>query len=156
MKTRPGKPERKKDMDLQNITKILEQVNFTSAAWMVMLPVAFIICDLITGFAQAWINSCIQSRAMRVGIVHKVLEGAIIALMWIVQAAIRFPQYHWYTDPRFWIAIWYCFMETISIAENLSKAGLWVPKFLLHRMQEAKEKIDNGEISLNGIETHEN
>jgi toxin secretion/phage lysis holin len=133
-------------MDLQNIAELLSQISFRSAAWMIGLPVAFIIADLITGFAQAWINSCIQSRAMRVGIVHKVLEGGIILLMWILQAAIRLPVYHWYTDPRFLIAIWYCFMEAISIAENLSKAGLWVPKFLLHRMQEAKEKIDNGEI----------
>lgn len=135
-------------MDLQNIAELLSQISFRSAAWMIVLPVAFIIADLITGFAQAWINSCIQSRAMRVGIVHKVLEGGIILLMWIVQAAIRLPVYHWFTDPRFLIAMWYCFMETISIAENLSKAGLWVPKFLLHRMKEAKDKIDNGEISL--------
>ena len=138
-------------MDMQNVTDILSQISFRSTAWMAVLPFAFIIFDLITGFAQAWINSCIQSRAMRVGIVHKVLEGGIIALMWIVHAALRLPEGHWWADPRFWIAIYYCFMEAISIAENLSKAGVWVPKFLLHRMQEAKDQIDNGDIDIGQI-----
>lgn len=134
-------------MDLQNIAELLSQISFRSAAWMIVLPVAFIIADLITGFAQAWINSCIQSRAMRVGIVHKVLEGGIILLMWIVQAAIRLPVYHWFTDPRFLIAIWYCFMETISIAENLSKAGLWVRSFSFTVCRKRKKRLTTGRLN---------
>ena len=142
----------KKEMEtVQGVIETLSQIDFASDAWMAILPAAFIVCDLITGFAQAWINACIQSRAMRVGIVHKILEGLIIALMWVTQAALIIPKTMWFADLRFWIALYYCFMETISIAENLNKAHVWVPKFLLHRMQEAKEKLDNGEIDTGEI-----
>lgn len=135
-------------MDMQNIITVFSQINFRSAAWMLLLPLAFIAFDLITGFAQAWIHSEIQSRVMRIGIVHKALEIGIIALFWIVKAALYIEVRHWWEDPRAWIAGYYCLMEAISIAENLNKAGVWVPKFLLHRMKEAKEAIDEGSISL--------
>lgn len=142
-------------MEMQNIITVFEHINFRSAAWMLMLPLAFIAFDLITGFAQAWIHSEIQSRAMRVGIVHKALEIGIIALFWIVKAALLIQVKHWWEDPRAWIAAYYCLMEAISITENLNKAGVWVPKFLLHRMKEAQEAIDEGSISLGDLKKHE-
>ena len=142
-------------MDMQNIITAISQINFRSAAWMLILPLAFIAFDLITGFAQAWIHCKIQSRVMRVGIVHKALEIGIIALFWIVKAALYIEVKHWWEDPRAWIAAYYCLMEAISIAENLNKAGVWVPKFLLHRMKEAKEAIDEGSISLGDLTKNE-
>lgn len=125
----------------------LSEITFTSDIWMIILVAAFITADFLTGIIQAWINSCIQSHVMREGIAHKALEAGVFGLSWVIQKAIVFPPELQWIDVRAMVVIYLCVMEMISILENLSKAGLWVPKFLVRRIESVKNQIDEGEIT---------
>lgn len=130
----------------ETLTETLTEISFTSDVWMIILVAAFICADFLTGIIQAWINACIRSHVMREGIAHKALEAGILGLSWVIQNAIIFPPALEWVDVRAMVTIYLCVMESVSILENLSKAGVWVPKFLVRRIESVKEQIDEGDL----------
>lgn len=122
----------------------LTDITFTSSSWIIITVLAFIVADFVTGLLQAWINSCIQSHIMREGIGHKAIECAVMALAWVAQEALVFPPNLAWIDLRVFVAFYLCIMELTSILENINKAGIWVPKFLIRRLEAIKEDADEG------------
>lgn len=102
-------------MDLENLINTL---NFSSITWQIVTPLIFSLCDVLTGFIQAIINNEIQSKVMREGLLHKSLIIIIVFLSFV--ASLTF-------DISFiskTVCVYVILMETMSIIENLSKAGI--------------------------------
>ena len=101
-----------------NIQEVINSLDFSSLAWQVFTPIIFSVVDILTGFIQAMINNSVSSKVMRVGLLHKILIIIVVMLGFVGGAAFNLP-----VIPKF-ICGYIVIMETISIFENLAKAGL--------------------------------
>lgn len=107
-----------------NIQEVINSLDFSSIAWQVFTPIIFSVVDILTGFIQAMINNNVSSKVMRVGLLHKILIIIVVMLGFVGGAAFNLP-----VIPKF-ICGYIVIMETISIFENLAKAGLDVRELL--------------------------
>ena len=107
-----------------NIQEVINSLDFSSLAWQVFTPIIFSVVDILTGFIQAMINNNVSSKVMRVGLLHKILIIIVVMLGFVGGAAFNLP-----VIPKF-ICGYIVIMETISIFENLAKAGLDVRELL--------------------------
>ena len=101
-----------------NVQEIVNNLDFSSLAWQVFTPIIFSVVDIVTGFIQALINNNVSSKVMRVGLLHKILIVIVIITGFVGGMAFNLP-----IIPKF-ICGYIVIMETISIFENLGKAGL--------------------------------
>lgn len=118
----------------------LQDIQFTSNYWVILLPVIAMIGDFITGYLQAWIHHDIQSSKMRVGAAHKGAELLVLILVWCVQLAIVLP-----LDITAVMASYLVFMEFNSIIENLDKMGVPVPAVFKKRVNNTLSQFDEKE-----------
>lgn len=98
--------------------ELINYLHFTNVFWQIIAPLIFMLSDIITGFIQACINKNVDSQKMRVGIMHKFLLIITMILSFICDFAFGIRS----------ISIVYCtylvIMESISISENMTKAGI--------------------------------
>lgn len=118
----------------------LQDIQFTSKYWVILLPVIAMAGDFITGYLNAWIHHDIQSSKMRIGAAHKGAELLVLVLVWCIQQAIVLPM-----DITAVMAIYLVFMEVNSIMENLDKMGVPIPAFFKKRVNNALEEFDKKE-----------
>ena len=126
-------------MEIQ-IEEIIKILNFSNLGWQVTAPIIFSICDIITGFIQAVINENVKSKIMRQGLLHKILIIIILLLSFVASAAFNMS-----LISKF-VCVYIVIMETISIFENLAKAGLNFKNLLEIFFIGRKENKKNGEI----------
>lgn len=123
-----------------DIYEIMKDLNFASVTWQIIAPLCFSVADFVTGYIQAVINNDVQSRKMRVGLLHKTLILLVIILGFIIDFAFSLK----YVSS--FICIYVVVMEITSILENLKKAGINIGKFgkTLEAANETKkdEKIE--------------
>lgn len=100
------------------LKEIIETLDFSSILWQVLTPLIFSLSDVLTGFIQAIINNCLDSKIMRKGLLHKVLLILLILLSFVVEKTFSIPIVSKI------VCIYIIIMESISIFENLSKAGI--------------------------------
>lgn len=101
-----------------DIEQIIESLQFSNIAWQVITPIIFSLADIITGFIQAVINNNVESFKMRVGLLHKFLILLVIILSFVIDFAFKIGYFSKV------VCIYVIFMELMSIAENLTKAGI--------------------------------
>lgn len=102
-------------MDLENLINTL---NFSSIIWQIATPLIFSLCDVLTGFIQAIINNEVQSKVMREGLLHKSLIIIIVFLSFVASLTFNISLISKA------VCIYVIVMETMSILENLGKAGI--------------------------------
>lgn len=100
------------------LNEIIETLDFSSILWQILTPIIFSLSDVLTGFIQAVINNNLDSKIMRQGLLHKVLIILLVILSFVVDKAFNLPIVSKI------VCIYIIIMETISIFENLTKAGL--------------------------------
>lgn len=100
------------------IQEIIQQLDFSNLGWQIATPVIFSVADIITGFIQAVINNDVQSKKMRQGLLHKILIIIILLLSFVASLTFNLN-----IISKF-VCVYIILMETISIFENLKKAGL--------------------------------
>lgn len=108
---------------------IAKYIHFSSDTWAVVLPLALIGVDVLTGLVYAWANKCFSSSKMRTGLSKKLGEIVIIVLGELFSYAVGLPKYIM-NGILFYIA----FMELMSIIENLDKMGVPLPKSIKKRI----------------------
>lgn len=118
----------------------LQDIQFTSNYWVILLPVIAMVGDFITGYLNAWVHKDIQSSKMRVGAAHKGAELLALVLVWCVQLAIVLP-----LDITAVMASYLVFMEFNSIMENLDKMGVPVPAVFKKRVNNALNQFNEKE-----------
>ena len=119
------------------IEEIIKNLDFSSLGWQIATPIIFSIADIITGFIQAVINNDVQSKKMRQGLLHKVLIIIILLLSFVASITFNIS-----IISKF-VAIYIIVMETISIFENLKKAGINFDELLKIFIIVKKEKKEN-------------
>lgn len=108
--------------------ELLEELKFTNETYEIILPLALVIVDILTGLINAWVTNSISSTKMREGLGHKAGEIAIIILGFLANLCLGLHSVYL-------LAILYvCFMEVLSILENVTDLGFPIPEI-------AKEKI---------------
>lgn len=100
------------------LNQIIDGLNFSSILWQILTPIIFSLSDIVTGFIQAVINQNLESQKMRKGLLHKILIILLVLLSFVADMTFSLN-----FISKF-ICAYIILMETISIFENLSKAGL--------------------------------
>lgn len=100
------------------VLELLKTLDFSNFGWQIATPIIFSIADIITGLIQAIINDEVKSKKMREGLLHKTL--IIIVLLLSVIASETFS----INIISKFVSVYIILMETISIFENLKKAGV--------------------------------
>ena len=100
------------------LEQLIDTLNFSSILWQIITPIIFNCADVITGFTQAIINHDLDSQKMRQGLLHKFLLIIVVFLSFILDLAFSL------TFVSKIVCVYIVVMETVSIIENLSKAGL--------------------------------
>jgi toxin secretion/phage lysis holin len=103
---------------IMELNEIIETLDFSSILWQILTPIIFSLSDVLTGFIQAVINNNLDSKIMRLGLLHKVLIILLVILSFVVDKTFNLPIVSKI------VCIYIIIMETISIFENLTKAGL--------------------------------
>lgn len=107
-----------------DIYEILENVNFVNDYQALILPIILIVIDILTGVINACVKKELDSSVMRKGLGHKFSELVYLTLGVLAEIFFNWHQVY------LLMIIYICLMELISIAENCTKLGFPVPKFL--------------------------
>ena len=111
--------------------EIINNVSFTSVWWAIFSPLVLIVIDVLTGLVVAWRNNNYQSSIMRQGLSKKFGELVYVLIGIITKFALGI-------DLVLYFAIGYiCLMELSSLAENVDKLGIPLPKTLHNRLNNA-------------------
>lgn len=101
---------------------IMESLNFSSILWQVLTPILFSVADVITGFIQAVINNNVDTTKMRKGLLHKVLIILVLFLSFVLDLTFNLN----FCSKA--VSVYIIVMELLSMAENLTKAGVKMGK----------------------------
>ena len=118
----------------------LKQITFTHRYWIILLPLALMSADIITGWIQATINNKWDSTKMRIGLFRKSGELLVIVIAYVIYAAISLP-----VDVPAFVATYIVIMELISVCENLDQAGLPVPHWITRKLKKVAEDLAEDE-----------
>lgn len=102
---------------------IIQTLHFTNRIWLLVLPVAMMGIDIVTGVINAWKQKDFQSTKMRAGLAKKAGELLIIVIGVLFTYGMGVPDY----IIKF-ISLYIIVMELMSIVENLDKLGVPLPK----------------------------
>lgn len=116
----------------------IDDIQFTSTYWVILLPIIAMVGDIVTGYLNAWIHKEVRSSKMRTGAAHKGAELFVLLMVWCVQLAIVLP-----VDITAVMAVYIVFMEFNSIIENLDKMGIPVPGFFKKRVNNTLSQFDD-------------
>lgn len=122
-----------------NLDDILSKASFRDNYWVIIIPAALIVLDILTGVIHAWATGHLKSYKMREGLNHKSGELCVLLMGELFTYGMQLPQMFIQVVSGYVI-----FMELISIIENLDKMGVPMPKFIKIALRNAKDKIDNG------------
>ena len=105
-----------------DMNEIIQTVHFSSGAWVILLPCALMLLDVLTGFVNAWVKHDVRSDKMRSGLAKKIGEIAAICIAELFACAMELP-----TQIVTAISIYICIMELVSNVENLALLGVPMP-----------------------------
>ncbi len=118
----------------------LQNITFTHRYWVLLLPLALMAADVVTGWIQATINGTWDSTKMRTGLFRKSGELLAIVVAFIIYVGLDLP-----VDVPAFIAGYIIIMEIISVCENLDQAGLPVPTWITKRLRKVADDISEGD-----------
>ncbi len=127
---------------------------FRQLEFPVILLLAAMILDYITGMTAAWIRSELSSKIGAVGILKKLGYMVAVAVAVVVDMLLRVATKRVGVsigvDNVFalLVSIWLTLNECISILENLDEIGVPVPEFLMkviRKLQQAAEEKGSGD-----------
>lgn len=119
----------------------IEAIQFRNDFWILLIPLACIVADFVTGVLHAWSSGHIKSYKMRQGLAKKSGELLILVLGEAFTYGMNLPVYI-----LGFLALYIIFMELVSIIENLRKMGIKIPKFIDKALEAIDEAIDNNTI----------
>ena len=113
----------------------VNQLQFNSHAWVLLLPLFLMAVDITTGYISAWKENKVQSGKMRSGLVKKSGEIIEIMVIEVVGHAVNLPQ-----EVVQGISAYICLTECVSITENLDKMGVPIPKKITQHLNTSLEE----------------
>ena len=123
-------------MELLNL---MPKMKFISEFVFYLVPLIFMLCDIVSGLAKAYVQKNIISHKMRSGIVKKCGEMMIILLTALVVYSVQWPH-----QIIAVVSVYMILMEIISIMENLDEIGVPIPKWIEKTINNVATDIDSG------------
>ena len=99
----------------------LMELHFTNIVWCILVPLVLMILDIITGYYNAWKNNDVSSSKMRDGLGKKCAELCYIVVGFLFKFAFGT------NSIMYFIVLYVCYMELVSLAENCDKLGIKLP-----------------------------
>lgn len=127
-------------------TDIIQNAHFRNEYWTLIIPAVLMALDILTGVTEAWKTGHLKSYKMREGLSHKAGELCILLIGELFTYGLQLSQIF-----MVFVSFYIILMELISIAENIEKLGIWLPKFIKNAFRNAKEKLENEDNPLNDI-----
>ena len=127
-------------------TDIIQNAQFRNEYWALIIPAVLMAFDILTGITAAWKTGHLKSYKMREGLSHKAGELCILLIGELFTYGLQLSQIF-----MVFVSFYIILMELISIAENIEKLGIWLPKFIKNAFRNAKEKLENDDNPLNDI-----
>jgi toxin secretion/phage lysis holin len=112
----------------------LLKLNFANQIWQIVIPLALMVCDIITGYYNAWKKKKVKSAKMRDGIGKKIAELVYILIGLLFSYAFNVQAISYF------VCIYIIYMELTSVAENCKKLGISMPKFISEKLNEEDKK----------------
>lgn len=103
---------------MENLQYFIQNLDFANTFWQIGTTLFFMLGDIISGVVSAIILKNLDSQKMREGLLRKVLLILIVLLGFVVGGAFKI------TFVSKAVCIYIIVMETISILENVKKAGI--------------------------------
>lgn len=125
-----------------DIIVFLSNFKFTNELWVLILPVALMGIDFLTGLLYAWSTSTFKTKKMRSGLTKKVGEIAILVIGELFSYGMRIPPVI-----MAGISAYIIFMEFMSIMENLKKMGVHIPGFISRVLNTVDLALKEEEVS---------
>lgn len=119
---------------MDEIVKFIETVQFNDSYWVLLLPCTLMALDILTGVTHAWVSGHLKSYRMREGLGRKCGEIVILIIGHILTTALAIP-----IVLIVGASLYICFMELVSICENLDKLGVPIPKFVKRALGHVKD-----------------
>ena len=110
----------------------LMNLQFTNEIWAFVLPLLLMIIDIFTGYINAWKNKEISSSKMRDGLGKKCAELCYILVGFLFKVAFGT------SSIMFFMVIYVCYMEIVSLVENCDKLGVRLPPKLAEKLNNKK------------------
>ena len=123
-------------MELLNL---MPKMKFISEFVFYLVPLIFMLCDIVSGLAKAYVQKNIISHKMRSGIIKKCGEMMIILLTALVVYSVQWPH-----QIIAIVSVYMILMEIISIMENLDEIGVPIPKWIEKTINNVATDIDIG------------
>ena len=114
----------------------VENFQFVSIWWAFILPVSLEVIDFLTGYINACIKGERDSAVMRRGGGKKFAEAICLLVAQLFTWAMALPVAFVYA-----VSLYICWMETLSIIENVKKLGVPVPTDVQHKIDEKQEEL---------------
>lgn len=114
----------------------LSNLEFTNIIWVFVLPLILMILDVLTGYYNAWKNNEISSSKMRDGLGKKCAELVYIVVGTVFNYAFNLKSI------MYFLVIYVCYMEIVSLAENCDKLGVKMPKQISEKLNNKPNKED--------------
>lgn len=112
----------------------LMNLHFTNNWWAVGVPLILMVLDIITGYYNAWENKQVSSSKMRDGLGKKCAELCYIVVGFLFKFAFGIE------IVMYFMIIYVCYMEIVSLAENCTKLGLPLPDKIKSKLNNKEEK----------------
>ena len=131
----------------------VENFQFVSLFWAFTLPVALEVIDFLTGYINACIKNERDSSKMRQGGGKKFAEAMCLLVAQLFTWAMGLPSVFLYI-----VSLYICFMETVSIIENIKKLGVPVPGSVddqIHDLLDEMKPNDGADIEHSATEDDE-
>lgn len=123
-----------------DIGKILNEIHFASLTWLLLIPVAMMAIDIVTGLLYAWSTKTFESAKMRTGLAKKCGEIMTIVIGMLFVYGTNIPTYI-----LTGISAYIIFMELMSVLENLDKLGVPIPAFISKVLNNVDDALQNSE-----------
>lgn len=127
---------------MEMIINSLPKMKFISEFVFYLVPLIFMLCDVVSGLAKAYVQKNVISHKMRSGIIKKCGEMMIIVLTAVVVYSVQWPH-----QIIAIVSLYMILMEIISIMENLDGIGVPIPKWIEKTINNVAEDINDGDVA---------
>ena len=103
-----------------------------------LILVCLVVLDYVTGIIKAFVNNDLSSSQGYKGIYKKIGIFVAVSVAFLVDAIIGTG-----STIRIVSVYWFVFLESISILENLQASGVVLPDFLIKRLRQFKDTVEN-------------
>lgn len=111
----------------------LMKLHFTNIYWVIGVPLILMLLDIITGYYNAWKKKEVASAKMRDGLGKKCAELCYIIVGFLFKFAFGIEAV------MYFMVIYVCYMEIVSLFENCSELGLPIHPKIKEKLNKKEE-----------------